>query len=247
MVSYGAEQRLRLRVLRADWLNQAFVHWPYRPADIQALLPGRLRADTYDGTAWVTLTPFLMADVRPAGVPSSVPALGTFLETNLRTYVRGPDGRQALWFLTIEVSCPAMLAARAVGAPYHQGSLSLRRDDGICSYSGARRGGGGAYRLAVRYGAPVTPSERDVWLTTRWHAFTRRAGLVWDTPVEHAPWPLHTGAVENLTQSLTTAVGLPAPSRDPLVHFSPGVRRVRIGPSRPRWRAAGPARGALRN
>ncbi len=179
MVSYGAEQRLRLPVLRADWLSQAFVHWPYRPADVQALLPGGLRADTCDGTAWVTLTPFLMADVRPAGVPSSVPALGSFPETDLRTYVRGPDGRQALWFLTIEVSCPAMPAARAVRATYHQGALNLRRDGGIFSYSGVRRGGGGPYRLAVRCGAPVTPSGRDVWLTTRWRAFTCRAVPGW--------------------------------------------------------------------
>ncbi len=68
--------------------------------------------------------------------------------------------------------------------------------------------------------------------------------------MEHAPWPLHTGAVEDLAQSLTTAVGLPMPSQAPLVHFSPGVRRVRIGPSRPRWRVrrdTGPARGAPRN
>ncbi|MET9517907.1 DUF2071 domain-containing protein [Streptomyces sp. NPDC002994] len=243
VVSAEAERHLRLLVLRAAWLNQAFVHWRYRPADVQALLPGGLTADTYDGSAWVTLSPFVMADVRPAGVPPPAPAVGSFLETNLRTYVRGPGGRQALWFLTIEVSTAAMLAARAMGAPYHSGSLTLRQGDRTYFYAGMRHGGGASYRLAVRRGEPVTaPSERDVWLTTRWHAFTRRAGLIWDTPVEHQPWPLHTATVENLAQSLTTAVGLPAPTGEPLVHFSPGVTPVRIGVSRPRRRAARIAR-----
>jgi uncharacterized protein len=48
--------------------------------------------DEYDGMAWVSLTPFLMAAVRPAGVPIE-PGFSTFPETNLRTYVRRPDGR----------------------------------------------------------------------------------------------------------------------------------------------------------
>ncbi|WP_208857903.1 YqjF family protein [Streptomyces flavidovirens] len=238
VVSREAQRHLRLLVMRADWLDQAFVHWPYRPADVQALLPGRLTVDTYDDTAWVTLTPFVMAEVRAAGLPSPAPAARGFLETNLRTYVRGPDGCRALWFLTIEVSCAAMLAARAVGLPYHWGALTLRRDDGGCFYSGMRRGGGASYRLTVRRGEPLpAPSERDVWLTTRWHAFTHRAGLIWDTPVEHEPWNLHTGTAEGLAESLTAAVGLPAPSREPLVHVSPAVRQARIGASRPRYRA----------
>ncbi|MEV8312070.1 DUF2071 domain-containing protein [Streptomyces flavidovirens] len=237
MVSYEAEHHLRLPVLCAEWLNQAFVHWPYPPADVQALLPDGLTVDTYEGAAWVTVTPFLMT-ARPFGVPPVM--LGArFLETNLRTYVRTPDGREAFWFLTIEVDWAAMLAARAVGAPYNTGRLRMRRDGGVFMYSGTRHRGGPSYRLTVRAGEPITPKERDVWLTTRWRAFTRRAGLIWDTPAEHEPWPLHAATVQELEQSLTTAVGLPAPSQQPLAHFSRGVRQVRLAPSRPRWPAAG--------
>jgi uncharacterized protein YqjF (DUF2071 family) len=125
MVSVTAEQHVSVPMLRASWLNIAFVHWRV-PADrIQALLPPGLTVDEYDGAAWVGLTPFMMANMRPLGVPDlpgalSLPGLtktshlggvSSTPETNLRTYVRGPDGRDGLWFLTIDVGSAALAAA----------------------------------------------------------------------------------------------------------------------------------------
>ncbi|MFG2796275.1 YqjF family protein [Streptomyces pseudovenezuelae] len=232
MVAYGAEQRVRVPAVRARWLRQTFVHWPFRPEAVQALLPPELVVDEYDGAAWVGLTPFVMADVRPAGLPVSVPGLPSFAETNLRTYARREDGRDGIWFLSIEVACPLMLAARAVGVPYHLGHLRVAGDGASVSYAGSRGARGVSYRLRVRPGDPLQPSERDVWLTSRWRAYTRRLGRLWETPVEHEPWPLAGAVVEVLEETLTTAAGLPAPLDGPVVHFSPGVEHVRLGASR---------------
>ncbi|MFD3839550.1 DUF2071 domain-containing protein [Streptomyces sp. NPDC058642] len=157
----------------------------------------------------------------------------TFPETNLRTYVRGPGGRDGVWFLAIEVGFPLMLAARAVGAPYHAGRLEVSRCEDSVAYTGSRRAGDSSYRLVVRPGGPVTPTERDVWLTSRWRAYTHRLGAVWDTPVAHEPWPLRGGTLDQLHETVTLAASLPAPRTEPLVHFSDGVRHVRIGVSLP--------------
>ncbi|TDC09505.1 DUF2071 domain-containing protein, partial [Streptomyces sp. 8K308] len=224
---------MRAAALRAGWLTQTFVHWRFPPDQVQRLVPEPLVVDTYDGAAWVSLTPFVMADVRPPGVPAAMPGPPSFAETNLRTYVRRPDGRDGLWFLSIEVNCPAMLAARAVGAPYHTGRQRLSEREGVVSYAGSRRGGGPSFHLAVRPGKPITPTRRDVWLTSRWRAFTRRLGAIWETPVEHEPWPLREAGLQVLHETLTQAVGLPPPATEPVVHFSDGARRVRIGVSRP--------------
>ncbi|MDW4903975.1 DUF2071 domain-containing protein [Streptomyces sp. ADMS] len=239
MVAYGAEQRVRVPALRAGWLTQTFVHWPYRPEAVQALLPEGLAADEYEGAAWVGLTPFVMAAVRPPGVPATMPGLPTFAETNLRTYVRSGDGRDGLWFLSIGVAWPLMVAARAVGAPYNWGTLRVSTGRHTVAYAGSRRTGKASYRLVVRPGDPIAPTERDVWLTSRWRAYTRRVGLLWETPVEHEPWPLAGAVVEVLEETLTTAAGLPAPLGEPVVHFSQGVRHVRLGASRPCFRSAG--------
>ncbi|CUW25886.1 hypothetical protein TUE45_00596 [Streptomyces reticuli] len=230
VVSYGPQQRVYVPELRADWLTQSFVHWAYSPAQIQLLLPRGLAVDTYDGSAWVSLTPFVMAGVRPPGSPAALPP---FAETNLRTYVRGPDGRDGLWFLSIEVACPVMLAARAMGVPYRLGRLALARHGDTVAYTGVRWGGGPRYRLVVRPGEPVRPSRLDVWLTSRWRAFTLRWGVLWETPVEHAPWPLRETRLEAMEETLTRAAGLPPPVARPIVHFSDGVRNVRLGVSRP--------------
>ncbi|MEU0073764.1 DUF2071 domain-containing protein [Streptomyces sp. NPDC006332] len=233
MVAYGAEQRVRVPALRAGWLTQTFVHWAYPPETVRALLPAGLVVDEYEGAAWVGLTPLVMADVRPGVVPARMPGVPTFAETNLRTYVRRPDGRDGLWFLSLEVACPLMLAARAIGAPYNPGTLSVTKRGGTVSYAGSRWAGGPTYRLTVRPGDPIEPTERDVWLTSRWRAYTRGLGMLWETPVEHEPWPLADATVDVLEETLTVAAGLPAPLGEPVVHFSPGVRHVRMGPSLP--------------
>ncbi|MFI9808538.1 YqjF family protein [Streptomyces sp. NPDC052301] len=230
MVSYGPERRVHVPALRAGWLTQAFVHWAYPPDQVQRLLPEGLVVDTFDGSAWVSLTPFVMAGVRPPGFPAALPA---FAETNLRTYVRDREGQDGLWFLSAEVACPVMLAARAVGVPYHMGRLGLARRSGALAYAGSRWGGDPSYRVVVRPGEPVRPSRRDVWLTSRWRAFTRRFGALWETTVEHEPWPLREAGIEALSETLTRAVGLPPPVREPLAHFSDGVRKVRLGLSHP--------------
>ncbi|MET9509454.1 DUF2071 domain-containing protein [Streptomyces flavidovirens] len=231
MVAYGAEQRVRNPALRADWLNQTFVHWPFRPAHVQALVPEGLIVEEYEGAAWVGLTPFVMANVRPPGIPAAV-SLPAFAETNLRTYVRRPDGLDGLWFLSIDVACPLMVGARAVGAPYSPGRLSVSRSGDVISYVGSRWSGTPSYRVVVRPGEPITPTDRDVWLTSRWRAYTRRFGTIWETPVEHEPWPLSDATVDVLEETLTTAAGLPPPLTEPVVHFSQGVRHVRLGASR---------------
>jgi uncharacterized protein YqjF (DUF2071 family) len=175
-----------------------------------------------------------MADVRLPGVPAALPGLPTFAETNLRTYVRHRDGRDGIWFLSIDVAFPPMLAARAIGAPYNPGTLDVSTNGDTVSYSGSRWIGDASYRLVVRPGDPIEPTGRDVWLISRWRAYTRRLGMLWETPVEHEPWPLSDATVDVLEETLTTTAGLgEAPLGEPVVHFSEGVRHVRLGPSRP--------------
>ncbi|WP_063766903.1 DUF2071 domain-containing protein [Streptomyces sp. NRRL S-813] len=125
MVAYEAEQRVRLPALRAGWLTQTFVHRSFPPETIQALMPEQQVVDEYEDAARVGLTPFVVADVRLPGVRAAVPGLPAFAESSLRTYVRHPDGRDGLWFLSLEVACPLMPAARGIGAPYHPGLLEV--------------------------------------------------------------------------------------------------------------------------
>ncbi|MGI5141920.1 MULTISPECIES: YqjF family protein [unclassified Streptomyces] len=225
MVSYTRERHVVLPLFKARWLSQTFVHWPYDPRSVQALLPPGLTVDTYEDAAWVGFTPFVMSALRPGVLP---PTPSSFAETNLRTFVHRPDGLDGLWFLSLEVAVPAMLAGWLIGAPYHLGVLQVRKEGATVRYAGVRRGGFPSYRLAVRPGEPIDPDPRDVWLISRWRAFTRTGRVLWQTSVDHEPWPLCRAEAVELRQTLTAAAGLPAPAGPPVLHFSPRVSAVRF-------------------
>jgi len=246
MVSRSAEQHVSFALLRAAWNTLTFVHWRVPPERIQALLPHGLTVDVYDGDAWVGLTPFVMANMRPLGLPdlpgdlSVIPGVtrlprladvSSTPETNLRTYVRGPDGRDGLWFLSLDIGSAALAAAirAAVGAPYHAARMTVEQHGGTVTYTGSRGRSGPRYRLRVHPGEQRTPSDFDIWLTGRWRAYTTHLGRLLVTPVEHEPWPLRQASLEVLEQDLTDAVGLDGLAEPPLVHFSDGVRDVRLG------------------
>lgn len=218
---------MRVALAHQDWRDIAFFHWRYDPAVLQAMLPKGLRVDTFDGTGWVGLTPFLVEGFRPPLLPA-MPCLSTFPETNVRTYVVGPDGRDGLWFLSLEVdSLLNLVAARpTLGVPYRWAAMDVERSDGRIVYRSRRRGGGpgAGHHLVVERGESCDADDLANWLTGRWRAWTRIAGRLTTVPVEHEPWPLVHAFALSVEETLLASVGLPAPDGAPLVHASVGVR-----------------------
>lgn len=233
------DARVRLPVMRQHWRSVTFLHWPYPPGVVQARLPEGLTVETFDGTAWVGLIPLLMDDVAVPGLPA-LPWLSRFPETNVRTYVRGPDRRAGIWFLSLDADrLPAVLAARAgYGLRYYWSSMSVRPDGDDVSYRGRRRwpGPAGARCDArVRFGAPYREAELtpfDHFLTARHRLYARLAGRLVTAAAAHPPWPLRRAEPRALRQDLVQAAGLPPPAGDPVAHASDGVR-VRVGAWRP--------------
>jgi uncharacterized protein YqjF (DUF2071 family) len=243
--------------MRMWWRDLLFIHYPYAPEVVQALLPDDLTIDTWpdaDGIqqAWVALVPFEMVVGTPGGL--RLPLIGTFPETNVRTYVRGPDGTPGVWFCSLEAGgLLASLTARAAyGLPYFWADMSIdpgrRATDGVWRYDSTRRwprrrttdGALPSHRSVVRIGTPIADgdvSDFERFLTSRWGLYSRfpsmdaaRAFTVY-APVDHGRWPLFRGELLELDDKLLDAAGLPKPTGDPVVHWTPGTE-VRIG--RPR-------------
>ena len=228
-----------LEVPRAQMIHRwdllTFLHWSYEPAEVAALLPDGLEVETFGGRAWVGLVPFAML-VRPPRIPA-VPWMSRFCETNVRTYVRGPDGTVGVWFLSLDAArlAPVVVARRHFHLPYYWSSMGLEVNGPVVSYRSRRRWPGpvgASCRVVVDVGAPYEPSElseRDHWLTARWRLFTREVDGIGHQLASHEPWPLHRARLVHLDQDVIQATGLSAPVGEPLVHWSPGVE-VRIGP-----------------
>jgi hypothetical protein len=103
---------IRVPLLRQAWRRVTFVHWRYPGPLLQRLMPSGLTVEEYDGSAWLTLTPLQMRDVRLAATPA-VPGMSAFAETNLRTYIGGPGGRPGVWFFSLTRPAPRLRSAPA--------------------------------------------------------------------------------------------------------------------------------------
>src|SRR4051794_13953161 len=218
-------------VMRHRWDSITFIHWPYDVADVQRHLPRGLEVEPWEGKAWVGLVPFEMHLGGPAG-PGSL----SFPETNVRTYVVGPDGRPGVWFFSLDAaSTTAVTAARATWQlPYHLATMSVEETSDTVRYRSRRRPPSrrrGGHDIAVRPGDETTPTEFDHYLTARFTLWNVVAGQVTRTQAEHPPWRLQRARVDSLDEDLLAAAGLIRPTQEPLVHFSVGTN-VRIGAPR---------------
>ncbi len=217
------------------WQDLASVHWPYEPEVVQRLLPAGYEVDTHDEMAWVGLIPYRMHRVRVPHLPP-IGRLSTFPETNIRTYIIGPDGRRGVWFASLDVTrlLPALVARATYRLPYCWASMSLERSGDEIEYSSRRRWPqrGPSSHLRLRIGERIPSAEvsdLDHFLTARWAlGSTIGERLLW-AEIDHEPWPLHRAEVASMSETLTQAAGLPAPDGAAHALWSPGVE-VRIGP-----------------
>lgn len=225
-------------VMIQSWRRMAFLHWRYPVDVVQPLLPDGLAVQTCDGDAWISLLPFLMDDVRPPRLPA-LPWLSRFAETNLRTYVHGPDGGTGIFFFSLDAArLPAVVTARVgLGLPYRWSRMTVRVDGDEALYRGRRLlpgPVGAGYRARVRFGPAYREDELgelDHFLTARHRLYSSLFGRLIAVDVQHAPWPLRRADLVELRQDVVQAAGLPAPDSPPVLHASPGVS-VRIGPPR---------------
>ncbi len=216
------------------WEQLTFLHWRFEPAAVQALLPPSLRVETFDGSAWVGLVPFLMR----VGVPwrGSARYFSRFCETNVRTYVLDGAGRPGIWFFSLDAAdLAAVVTARVTyRLPYYWSAMTLDATDGHIGYTTRRRWPGpkGVHsRVAVDIGPAYEPgelTERDHFLTARWRLYSAVRTRHRSARAAHSPWPLYRATAVEVDDELVRAAGLPPPDGEPLVHYSPGVT-VRLG------------------
>jgi uncharacterized protein YqjF (DUF2071 family) len=211
------------------WEDVAFLHMPVSPAVVAGTLPEGLEVDEWDGSAWLGLVLFRMRLGGPAG-----PRPLVFPETNVRTYVVGPDGRPGVWFYSLDAgSLAAVLGARASWQlPYFWSHMSVDRADGTVRYRATRRRPGprgAGHDVSVRPGAALArATDFDNFLTARFTLWNVVAGRLSCTTADHDPWPLHEAQVTAWREDLAAAAGLPSLAEPLVTHWSPGVD-VRIG------------------
>ena len=221
------------------WRDLTFVHWRVDPDRVAPLLPRGVRPDVHDGSSWVGLIPFTLADAGLGAAGAAVPYLGTFLETNVRLYSVDDQGRRGVVFLSLETQRLAMVAAAnlSLAVPYRWARMTrvpevLPHDPAgtVVTYR-TRRLTGDRPRstVSVEVGAPVVePDPLQLFLSSRFGAHTAAWGRTLWVPNTHGPWPLREARLLGLDDELVAAAGLSGvvDSRPESVLFSSGVHTV---------------------
>jgi uncharacterized protein len=208
------------------WHDLAFLHWPVEGAALRRFIPPRLELDTFEGQAWLGVTPFRMTRVRPRWLPP-VPALSAFPELNVRSYVT-EGGKPGVWFLSLDAGNPlaVWVARRTFHLPYYRARMSCVANDGGVTYRSLRtHRGAPPASLVARYepAGDVYRSRRGTlehWLTERYCLYTVARGILYRGEIDHAPWPLQAASVEIEVNTMADETGLRLPGDPPHAHFA---------------------------
>jgi len=209
------------------WRDLLFMHWPFPPRLVAALVPPSLELDTFDGSAWIGVVPFRMTDIGVRHLPR-LPWVSAFAELNVRTYVKH-GGKSGVWFFSLDAaSLLAVEAARAAfHLPYFQASMQAEERAGTIHYATSRtdrRGNPAQFR--ARYRPTAEPFRAragtiDHWFTERYCFFVTDAhGRVSRTDVHHHPWPLQPAEADVDDNTMAHASSLALPATAPLLHFA---------------------------
>jgi uncharacterized protein YqjF (DUF2071 family) len=201
------------------WTKLLFLHWRWAADDIQKHIPRGLTVDCFDGSAWIGIVPFFMDGIRPRGFPP-LPLVSSFLELNLRTYVRDESGRPGIWFFSLDANQPlAVWIARVFFAlPYRHAVMRATRIGGWIDYASERVARPPA--LEYRYRPSGSFGEAglgtlEFFLIERYRLFAFRRGELLTGRVYHPPYQVSRAEVSHYDARLFELDGFAAPTRPP--------------------------------
>ncbi len=211
-------------VMAQTWDDLLFAHWAVPVDAIRRHVPEQLPVDTFDGEAWIGITPFRVNGLRlRATFPS--PVLSSFLELNARTYVT-VDGKPGIWFFSLDASSRLAVggARRWYRLPYFHARMSVARSDGSIEYASDRLSTGerpasfrGSYSpVGERFTA--APGSLERFLTERYCLYTVDRGQAFRAHIHHPPWPLQPAEARIETNTMPPP-GIPTEG-EPVLHFS---------------------------
>jgi uncharacterized protein YqjF (DUF2071 family) len=209
------------------WENLLFAHWPIEPALLRKVVPPQIPIDTFDGRAWIAVTPFRVGALRLRGT-LHIPHVTSFPETNVRTYST-LDGKSGIYFLSLDAASRGAVAAarRTYRLPYFHARMSIDGRRETIEYRSRRTSDDGPpARLELRYrptGDPAPPAHGSLehFLTERYCLYTLDGGgAVQRADIHHPPWPLQPARATWRHNSMATGLGLELAAEDAILHFA---------------------------
>jgi uncharacterized protein YqjF (DUF2071 family) len=211
-------------IMGQTWERLLFAHWRVAEADLRRVVHPDIPIDTFDGSAWIGITPFTVTGLHARGTPPP-PAVGSFHEINVRTYAT-IDGKPGIYFLSLDAASRAAVhAARtAYRVPYFHSEIEAEHDGQRVRYRSERQSGPPA-AFEAEYGPQGEPfigepGTFDHWATERYCLYTLDdEQRIQRGEIHHPPWPLQRAAADIARNTMTAPYGIELEG-DPMLHFA---------------------------
>jgi len=225
-------------VMTQRWNDLLFLHYAFAPEVLRPLVPEALTLDTYDGDAWLSITPFFLDHLRPHGSPG-LPVISRFPELNVRTYATY-QGKQGVFFFSLDAgNLSAVWGARVFyRLPYWKASMKVKgRGKPEIEYRSKREHGPKPAIFRAKYGPTSPPSSAaygsiQYFLSERYCLYATNGKRVYRANIHHLPWPLQEAGYEIEENSMAAAAGIVLPETPDLANFSRELKVLVWAPER---------------
>ncbi|MDI9636616.1 DUF2071 domain-containing protein [Kamptonema cortianum] len=216
-------------VMFQSWRHLTFIHWPIPVHVARRLVPPQLEVDTFHGQTYVGLVPFTMHSIRPIRLPA-VPWLSAFHETNVRLYVRAPDGTPGVYFLSLDAErlVAVLYAQSAFQLPYKWSRMILDAKPDRIDYWTNRiwPGLSAQSKVSVKpVGESQTaePDSLNHFLIERYRLFVTKYNLLYYGAVHHQPYQIQPCELIEISDGLVYRAGIQVEGSPASILYSPGT------------------------
>lgn len=213
-------------IMGQTWERLLFAHWRIDVARLRRFVPPQIPIDTFDGSAWIAVTPFVVGGLRLRFLPP-LPGTARFPEINVRTYATIED-RPGIYFFSLDVPNVLAIAAarRAYRLPYFRSQIDVGHADAWVRYRSRRVDPAGTpVQCAMEYQA-TGPSRAalagsfEYWAAERYCLYTLDSRMrVLRGEIHHPPWNLQPAQATISSNSMGRQIGSDL-HEQPILHFA---------------------------
>jgi uncharacterized protein len=213
-------------IMGQTWERLLFAHWRVPYDELREVVHPKIPLDTFDGSAWLGVTPFTVTGFHMRGTPPP-PGVSSFHEINVRTYST-IDGKPGIYFISLDAGSRLAVEAarRAYRLPYFEAEIGVEESDERVRYThertqqdGPAAGFAGEYRpTGAVYHAE--PGSFEHWATERYCLYTAdEEQRIHRGQIHHPPWPLQPAELEIAHNTMADQVGIELDG-EPTTHFA---------------------------
>lgn len=211
-------------IVTQEWHDVLFLHWSVSPDVVRQHIPSELILDVFDNRAWISLVFFEVKGNRPRFIPP-IPGANSFLELNFRTYVTY-KGRAGVHFFSLDVNNPMIVKMATLGnlMPFNRAKMHFKKHKRKMTIQSSRVNKSTLFETLFTSFEPIPqttkPTQLALWLTERYHLWTKPNDELFRIDMHHSPWKLQNVTVTIHENTMGSFLNSDYQDKPPIVHYS---------------------------